>query len=50
MRQEQGERTEVRALCVPYVRVTYGLSRLITVTRNRCSAALSCACHVIPKL
>jgi hypothetical protein len=27
---------DVRALCVPYVGGTYGLSRLITVSRNRC--------------
>ena len=41
---------ESRALCVPYTRVTDGLSRLITVNRNRCSTALTCLCHVVPKL
>jgi hypothetical protein len=41
---------EVRALCVPYTGDTCGLSRLITVSQNRCSTALSCACHVVPKL
>ncbi len=51
MGQEQGRAGEaVRALCVPYVRDTYGLSRLITVSRNRCSTAVSCVCHVVPKL
>lgn len=44
------ERQEVRALHVPYRGDTQGLSRLITVSRNRCSTALSCACHVVPKL
>ncbi len=53
--QEQGrtrqinERT-VRALCVPYSRVNRGISRLITVSRNRCSTVLICVCHVVPKL
>jgi hypothetical protein len=32
---------EVRALCVPYRAVTHGLSRLVTVSRNCCSSALS---------
>jgi hypothetical protein len=49
--QEQGRASEaVRALCMPYVRDTHGLPRLITVSRNRCSTAVSCACHVVPKL
>ena len=51
MGQEQGRAGEaVRALYVPYVRDTYDLSRLITVSRNRCSTAVSCTCHVVPKL
>ena len=51
MRQEQGRADEaVRALCMPYLRDTYGLSRLITVSRNRCSTTVSCAGHVVPKL
>src|SRR5437763_1097725 len=51
MGQEQGRAGEaVRALCVPYVKDTYGLSRLITANRNRCSTAVSWACHVVPKL
>jgi len=41
---------EIRALCVPYRRVNRGLSRLITVSRNRCSTPLACVCHVVPKL
>jgi hypothetical protein len=53
--QEQGQTShvkddEVRALYVPYRADNHGLSRLITVSQNRCSAALSCACHVVPKL
>ena len=49
--QEQGRAGEaVRALCVPYVRDTHGISRLITVGRNCCSTAVSCTCHVVPKL
>jgi hypothetical protein len=42
--------SELRALHVPYRADTHGLSRLFTVNRNRCSKALSCACHVVPKL
>ena len=49
--QEQGRAGEaVRALCVPYVKDTHGISRLITVSRNCCSTAVSCTCHVVPKL
>jgi hypothetical protein len=49
--QEQGRAGKVvRALCMPYRAATQGLSRLITVNRNRCSTAVSCACHVVPKL
>jgi hypothetical protein len=40
----------IRALCVPYTRDIYGLSRLITVNRKRCSTALSRLGHVVPKL
>ena len=29
---------------------TYGLSRLTTVSRNRCSTGLSCTSHVVPQL
>jgi hypothetical protein len=35
---------------VPHRADNHGLSRLTTVSRNRCSLALSCACHVVPKL
>lgn len=38
---------EVRALYVPYKADTHGLSRLLTVSRNRCSTALSCLWHVV---
>jgi len=53
--QEQGRtrqinEQEVRALCVPYRRANRGLSRLITVSRNRCSTALTWPSHVVPKL
>jgi hypothetical protein len=49
--QDQGQvGRRARALHVPYREDTYGLSRLITVSRNRCSTALSCVCHVVPKL
>jgi len=41
---------EVHALRVPYRTATHGLSRLITVSRNCCSLALSWAYHVVPKL
>ena len=44
------EGQEVCALHVPYRKDTYGLSRLITVSRNRCSTAVPCACHVVPEL
>ena len=40
----------IRALRVPYRTVTRGLSRLITVSRNCCSTALSWPSHVVPKL
>ena len=53
--QEQGRTRymngqEVCALHVPYRAVTHGLSRLVTVSRNCCSKALSSPCHVVPKL
>ena len=49
--QEQGRAGKVvRALCVPSMAATQGLSRLITVNRNCCSMALSWPCHVVPKL
>jgi hypothetical protein len=35
---------------VPYRADTHALSWLITVNRNRCSTALSCPSHVVPKL
>ena len=41
---------QIRALCVPYRADTHGLSRLLAVSRNRCSTALCCTCHVVPKL
>ena len=41
---------QVRTLCVPYRTDTHGLSRLITVSRNGCSTAVSRACRVVPKL
>src|SRR5947209_4046969 len=41
---------QVRALHVPYAGDTDGLSRLITVSRNRCSTALSWLSQVVPKL
>jgi hypothetical protein len=44
------EGQEVRALHVPYRRDTHGLLRLITVSRNRCSTAMSYPSHVVPKL
>jgi hypothetical protein len=37
-------------LHVPYRAATHGLSRLLTVNRSRCSAALPWPCHVVPKL
>jgi hypothetical protein len=53
--QEQGRAwqtngQQVRAVHVPYAADTYGLSRLITVSRNRWSMAVSCPGHVVPKL
>jgi hypothetical protein len=45
--QEQGRAGEKS---VPYRADTHGLSRLLTVSRNRSSTASSCACHVVPKL
>jgi hypothetical protein len=40
----QTSEKEVHALCVPYVGGTYGLSRLLTVSGNRCSRL--CPAHV----
>jgi hypothetical protein len=39
-----------RALRVPFMESTTGHSRLTTVCRNCCSAALSCPRQVVPKL
>src|SRR2546423_13299858 len=41
---------EVHALHVPYSGDTHGLSRLVTVSRNCCSTALTLPSHVVPKL
>jgi hypothetical protein len=49
-RTRQTNEQEVRALHVPYMADNHGLSRLLTVSRKRCSTAVCCACHVVPKL
>jgi len=37
-------------LSIPYREDNHGLSRIIMVNQNRCSIALSRACHVVLKL
>jgi hypothetical protein len=39
-----------RALHVPHMGGTCGLSQPVTASRNRCSTGLFCPCHVVPKL
>lgn len=45
-----GNMPDQKSVPVPYRADAHGLSRLITVSRNRCSTALTCLCHVVPKL